>query len=254
MTLSTSLAGRTAPNIPHILRHCTYLTPDEYEFLADYETITITPLFKADKQIKLRECTVGPFVPQLDIDVPLWFALQLKQLKLCTIRAPKWMDPNVLRQQLQYERTEKSKFGSMPYHYNEIFVVLFDQCINDIDAAYGYKSHKVIRNLILEIQSERKAKILSGINNFSTQTRNSVFKLNNIAALELYEVRSIVVHALNTSVKMQLNDITNKPKVLQIQADTNVRQRALPSTESQTRSSMANSSTGRSQLTGSERQ
>lgn len=222
-----NLSATTQPRVPLVLKNTTYLQPRELEFLAEYESITITPLFRYDKQLKLLECTVGPFIPQLDCVVPLWLALQLKQLKRCIIRPPEWLDPSVLEQHIINERSEKNNFVELPYHYYEIFVLLYDTCCDDIDSVYGYKSHLKIQTLIKDIQDERSNKIINGISNFVDTNRNSVYKLNNIGAMELYEIRPIVINALNTFAKMHLDDANNKPITLhtQPQSSNNNKQR-----------------------------
>ena len=66
-------------------------TPNEVEFLAEDQLVTILPSFKADK-VTLIEGEFGPFRPATPVEVPLWMAIQLKKFHKCQIKAPDWMD------------------------------------------------------------------------------------------------------------------------------------------------------------------
>ncbi len=37
------------------------------------------------------QCDVGPFVPGIPTDVPVWVAINLKQRQKCRINPPEWM-------------------------------------------------------------------------------------------------------------------------------------------------------------------
>ena len=78
----------------------------EAEFLAEMESIDITPNFKAgvlrfitvflacSLQLQLSDRLqgeVGPFKVQMPVTVPLWLAVALKRRSKCSIRPPIWL-------------------------------------------------------------------------------------------------------------------------------------------------------------------
>jgi GINS complex subunit 2 len=66
-------------------------TPEELEFIAMDEIVSIVPKIKMDK-IKCMQGTFGPFLPPFRKEVPIWMALELRTRGLCQITPPEWMD------------------------------------------------------------------------------------------------------------------------------------------------------------------
>lgn len=71
------------------------MDPDEIEFLAEKELISIVPTFN-EQEINLITGDVGPFIAGLPVNVPLWMALNLKQQQKCKICCPDWMEIEIL--------------------------------------------------------------------------------------------------------------------------------------------------------------
>jgi hypothetical protein len=52
--------------------------------------VTVIPQFKGGK-LHFVGGDVGPFVPAVPVDVPLWLAISLKKRGRCKIQPPEWM-------------------------------------------------------------------------------------------------------------------------------------------------------------------
>ena len=50
----------------------------------------------------LSQGEVGPFQPQVPVEVPLWLAVNLKQRQKCRIITPDWMDVGETYKILKY--------------------------------------------------------------------------------------------------------------------------------------------------------
>lgn len=96
----------------------------ELEFIAESKNIQIQPSFKK-KEIQLISGTYGPFKPNKSIDVPLWFAMQLKKKMRCKIIVPGWMDPDFLIEILEKEKRNLNSFEALDFHFFEISQILF---------------------------------------------------------------------------------------------------------------------------------
>ncbi|XP_048258508.1 DNA replication complex GINS protein PSF2-like [Haliotis rufescens] len=91
------------------------MDPSEVEFLAEKELVTIVPNFAQDK-IYLISGDVGPFVPSIPLQVPLWMAVNLKQRQKCRILPPEWMDIEKLEEKKQ-EEIDSKFFTAMPSRF-----------------------------------------------------------------------------------------------------------------------------------------
>lgn len=63
------------------------------------------------------------FRARIDIDVPLWLAIDLKLAKKCRITIPRWMDEDALRA-LYNEENNDSRFAEIPFYAFEIAKIL----------------------------------------------------------------------------------------------------------------------------------
>lgn len=93
------------------------MEPDEVEFLAETQMITITPNFSA-ATLHFISGNIGPFKAGNTLRVPLWLAINLKQQQRCFIVAPEWMNVETLEDTLNTEKNSK---------------YIFKLCLDDID-------------------------------------------------------------------------------------------------------------------------
>lgn len=130
-----AVAGVAAPF--HIRKRelaSTYPTDFELEFLAEDTVIDIIPNFRSKVERGFIAANLGPFMPGVPAKVPLWVALQLKQLKRCSIQAPAWLEKTTLLQVLKLEK-EQDFFQDLNPHYLEIATLLLSVASDDIEDA-----------------------------------------------------------------------------------------------------------------------
>ncbi|XP_056874722.1 DNA replication complex GINS protein PSF2 isoform X2 [Takifugu flavidus] len=138
------------------------MDPSEAEFLAEKETITIIPNFSLDK-VFLIGGDLGPFNPGLPVDVPVWFALNLKQRQKCRIVPPAWMDVEKLEEMRDLERREGA-FTPVPSpFYMELSKLLLNYASDNIPKA------DEIRTLVKDIWDTRIAKLRLSADRFISQ-------------------------------------------------------------------------------------
>jgi GINS complex protein len=133
-------------------------TPEELEFFAEEELITIVPKIStiecsdqgepghlpllsgarkrcSGSQVSARSLCVastmthvevsypgsyGKFEPNQLVDVPIWLAIELRKRNQCSIKLPPWMGLNELREVISKEQTDMSSFQPLPFHYVEV--------------------------------------------------------------------------------------------------------------------------------------
>ena len=61
----------------------------------------------------------GKFVPNQELNVPLWLAVELRRRNQCQIKVPPWMTVTALRGTINSERNEKT-FQPLPFRYIEV--------------------------------------------------------------------------------------------------------------------------------------
>ncbi|XP_013779274.1 DNA replication complex GINS protein PSF2-like [Limulus polyphemus] len=165
------------------------MSPAEVEFLAEKELVTIFPNFSHGK-IYLISGDVGPFVPSLPVQVPLWLAVNLKQRQKCRLLPLDWMNKDVLEEKKQEEYNNKF-FTAMPSpHYREITQLLMSIAPMDIPHAED------IQTLIKDIWDIRMAKLRSSIDAF-IKGEETHAKLDHLTLMEINTVRPLLTNTLN---------------------------------------------------------
>mmetsp|Transcript_9787 Transcript_9787/g.35590 ORF Transcript_9787/g.35590 Transcript_9787/m.35590 type:complete len:154 (+) Transcript_9787:268-729(+) len=136
-------------------RSSSELTHQEVNFSAEDEVVLVVPNFSL-QQVHLLGGTYGPFRPQIQAAVPLWFATILKKQGKCCIIPPMWLNVNALRTVIETERVD-AVFQGLPFHYIELAAELCKHARDDmIDWSRLY-------DLVDTIRSVRHVKIQSGL-------------------------------------------------------------------------------------------
>ncbi|CAI7781535.1 unnamed protein product [Closterium sp. NIES-54] len=167
----------------------------QIEFIAENELVSIVPNFRADA-LHLHAGDIGPFRPQIALQVPLWLAIALKKRAKCSIQPPPWLAADRLTEILEAER-ENEGFQPMPFHYIEISQLLFSAEKHGVDIPDAYK----LRALLQDIRDVRFNKIHQGLKKLSSAT-NAV-KLVNLSAMEANLVRPFFCTALKEVMKRE---------------------------------------------------
>ncbi|KAL7509932.1 hypothetical protein ACHAXN_007189 [Cyclotella atomus] len=184
----------------------TPLTPTQSistsSFLAGDESISIIPSFSHPNPLGLISGTVGPFRAGMDTSVPLWLAVMLRKRKLARIIPPHWMDVEVLKEVLRFERDPREANFSplLPFRHAEISQSILMACKaggGDCEIVDGDK----IKLLLEDIATVRMDKIRKNVHTLSSQllSRSSrvqpIIDVTNIGSLEMHAVKSFVVES-----------------------------------------------------------
>lgn len=165
------------------------MDPSEVEFLAEKEIITILPNFKEAK-LFLLSCDVGPFVPGIPTEVPVWVAINLKQRQKCRINPPEWMTVDRLTEFRDQEK-ESDEFTKPPSQcYMELSSMLLSCSTDDIPYA------DQIKTLIKDVWDVRIAKLRKSIDQMiAKQERHA--QVDNLTRMEINTVRTLLTKALD---------------------------------------------------------
>ena len=132
------------------------LSPEELAFIAEDSLTYIVPTVPL-APLALLCGSVGPLVPQVPAQVPLWLALHLVKRNQCRLRAPEWLSKSSLEKLLSDERADSDSFGVLP-------------CESFVETASLFLEHgreqladaERVRQLVEAIVECRKGKVLAG--------------------------------------------------------------------------------------------
>lgn len=158
------------------------------EFLAGETKISVVPNFRHDK-LYLIAGDVGPFEPNLPVQVPLWMALNLKRRQKCRIVPPAWLSKEYLETKKQ-EEIDSPLFTKMPSeHYMEVTQMLFDVTAADIPDA------SEVQTLIKDIWDIRLAKLRSSVDAF-VRSDEVHARIDHLTVMEINTMRQLLAAAL----------------------------------------------------------
>lgn len=171
------------------------------EFLAEEERVTIVP----STMMPLMRCIggeFGPFLPAIEVEVPLYVALALRKVGRCKVRPPVWMTIPRLREKMEEERRKENAaiLTEVPFYFAEVAHMLLQAAADDvIDPA---ETMFLIEDLI----NVRENKLRRFIQQNVTTKVNAV-KLTNLASVELNKIRPHFTEALEQLYKLgSIND------------------------------------------------
>ncbi|KAI9480343.1 MAG: DNA replication complex GINS protein PSF2 [Benjaminiella poitrasii] len=165
-------------------------TPNEIEFIASDEKISIIPKTKLPR-LQFIQGTFGPFLPPLAAEVPVWLALLMKKNNKCNIICPDWLNIDVLKQR-QEEEEKELEFSRLPFHYMELAQMLLDAAPDDIPNA------EQIHKLLKDLRETRQAKSRSGL----AALDDKWLGMNNLSFMEINEIRPFFSRAFNEMRKL----------------------------------------------------
>lgn len=173
------------------------VTPEELEFFAEEEPITIIPSFQLRHSPSgMLSCIggeYGPFRPNMPVEVPIWLALQLHKRGKCRIVPPAFLDPVRLQALVAAEQSDLDSFQPVPFHFMEVCCLLFESAKD----AFGDSFFKV-RDLLQRLVNIRRHKIEDGLRMVSAA---STIRLANLSAYEANLIRLNLQGSLNMFLK-----------------------------------------------------
>ena len=147
----------------------------------------------------------------MDTTVPLWLAVMLRKRKLAKIIPPQWMDVEVLKEVLRFERDPReANFSSLlPFRHAEIAQAILSACRagSGTGAGGGAASDSElpdadrIKLLLEDIATVRMDKIRKNVHTLSSQilsrpsTVQPIIDVTNIGSLEMHAVKSFVTES-----------------------------------------------------------
>lgn len=183
-------------------------------FLANDESITIIPSFNLPEPMELISGSVGPFRAGMNTSVPLWLATMFRRRKLAKIVPPPWMDADVLREVLLFERDPKEASFSpdLPFRHAEIARAILSACRagsgTGSAAGDGAASGNVeipnadtVKLLLEDIAAVRMDKIQKNVHSLSSSTlktktsTESIIDVTNIGSMEMHAIRPFVTES-----------------------------------------------------------
>ncbi|KAI6650223.1 hypothetical protein LOD99_6140 [Oopsacas minuta] len=165
------------------------ITPADLDYLAMNEVIFILPGFSLGR-ITLILGDFGPFVPSIATKAPLWFALYLKERKLCQIQVPSWLTCEWLETKRNEERSDPDgPLHPIHLHYMEISSILLNHASDDIPQA------EEIRTLIKDIWDMRMSKLRRSIS-IMIKEQHVHAQVKNISYMELFCIRPHLCNSL----------------------------------------------------------
>ncbi|KAJ3084083.1 DNA replication protein psf2 [Rhizoclosmatium hyalinum] len=175
--------------LPKALRSS--LTPQEIEFIAENQQITIVPTRAINDKFELLSGEFGPFRPPLKSKVPLWLALLLKRKGKCTIVPPVWLDAEYLEAKLEEERASAG-FTEMPFMWLETANLLVKDAQDDIP------HYEQVRNYIKGIKECRGNKSVAGLKFITIDLFSQGFlNLDNLGLMEVNEIKPFFAKAFD---------------------------------------------------------
>ena len=185
-------------------------------FLAGDEPITIIPSFNLSEPMELLSGIVGPFRAGMDATVPLWLATMLRRRKLAKIIPPSWLDVEVLRDVLRFERDPNEEIFSpdLPFRHAEISRAILSACragsgtgsaAGDAGGDTEIPNADQVKLLLEDIASVRMDKIRRSVHQLSSSTlktrskKEIIIDVTNIGSLEMHAIKPFVTQAFRLS-------------------------------------------------------
>lgn len=148
----------------------------------------------------------------MDIVVPLWLATMLRRRKLAKIVPPGWMDVDVLREVLRFERDlrEQSFSANLPFRHAEISRAILSACragsgtgsaAGDAGGDSEIPNADQVKLLLEDIASVRMDKIRRNVHQLSASTlkqprrTESIIDVTNIGSLEMHAIKPFVAES-----------------------------------------------------------
>ncbi|CAD5207254.1 unnamed protein product [Bursaphelenchus okinawaensis] len=153
------------------------MDPEECDFMAEDEPITVIPNFSTEQPQEFFFGLAGPFEAGMPIDVPLFVAFYLRRRHKAKIVAPKWLTIEELKKFIQEERGMPG-LTKLPKHFFEISRVLISKAAHDIT------EHDQMMPLVRDIWDMRISKMRKLTAAFLGQATENQLMVDNITEIE----------------------------------------------------------------------
>ena len=107
----------------------------------------------------------------VNVQVPLWFAISLQKQRKCKIIIPDWLSVEYLENKLREEKTAPN-LQEIHFHYIEIAQLIFENIEEDIEQS------SLIKSLLQDLENVRMDRLKLGLAALAEKIRDE--KINAI--------------------------------------------------------------------------
>jgi len=168
---------------------------DEVQYLSENEFISVVPNFK-HPEIHLIRGSVGPFLPLVPLQVPMWMAIHLKESHRCRFVCPEWLTLDFVQELLKQEQQQET-FTQMPNTY----VFILSQTIMNV-ALEDIPNGDQIRLLMKDLWDLRLAKLRSSIGSLA-RSGALYAKVTHLTQVEICLIRNFLKTSLKHIAQLQ---------------------------------------------------
>ena len=169
------------------------LTPSELEYCAENELIYICPSTSTPEPFRFLCGNFGPLVAGVNVQVPLWLALTLKESNKARLILPDWMRLARLQAAAAEEEDVDGLFAALPFHFVEVAEVILRAAEDDC-AADG-ESAEALSDQLQHIITLRERKLQKGMAQALASTKDPnimddlLIPISNVGAMEVAGLR-----------------------------------------------------------------
>ena len=168
-------------------------SPAELEFCAENELIYVCPTVSTPRVFSFLSGNFGPLVAGVNVQVPLWLAVTLKESNKARIVLPDWMRQAKLDAIIAEEENLEVFYTGLPFHYVEIAELILR--VAEDDCAAEGESVEVLSDKLQHLIRMREKKLQVGAAVTLTRTKDPEMmedlqiKVTGVAAMEVAGIR-----------------------------------------------------------------
>ena len=161
----------------------------QIEFISENQLVMIEPNFN-HTVLNFIQGDIGPFIPGIPIQVPLWMAKHLSRRQQCRIIAPDWLNvPKMLEIKEQEEQNETFTPLPDPHFFELCKTILSLNNDNSLDV-------DGLRTAIKDIYDIRSAKSQTSVKRF-IGAQGSRAQVDNLTRLEINDIGKFLTPSLD---------------------------------------------------------
>lgn len=157
--------------------------------------------------------SVSPLKVMMDIEVPLWIALILKEQDKCNLIPPPWLNWSNLNRVYKEEVHNKYRFSQLPWNWQEVALTFLRFAPDDIDEPISR-----LFSILQDLKEIRKVKAQRGLK----ELNESNIQLNGLSSMEIGELKPFVVQVMD---ELRLLHGASNEAILQENSDEEVEAR-----------------------------
>lgn len=168
-------------------------TPSELEFCAENELIYVCPTVSTPAPYQFLSGNFGPLVAGVNVQVPLWLAVTLKESNKARIVLPDWMRLAQLQGLVAEEEEVPEAFSEVPFHFVEIAEMILR--VAEDDCAAEGENAEALSDQLQHLITLRERKLQRGMEKALTGTKDPtimddlLIPITHVGAMEVAGLR-----------------------------------------------------------------